>query len=542
MADVLRQHLTAPEYYIRLGGFPFIPVFNWNVPATQHVFYTHALLLANDIAPAVTHYLLALLATLAVYALGRRLLSTTAGVVGAVIFYTLPMTTELSTAPMVEMGATLYVVLSIYALMNAGEKLESRWVILAGLLAGWAGATKLWAIMAGPAGLATIAALQRRDIVSHWRHTVRAVFLFGLAFGLVLSPWLMRNFLASGDPLWPLGFEIFHSRYWTEWQASKFANWSRGPGQSLWFFLIGPWNLTNNIAEFERSQGPLSPALLSPLLLAFVPAVWLFNAGREPNSRRLIGALAAFCLTVYAIWFQGYQQPRYIQVIHPLLSLLAGAGVVAVLRVQHRLLSILTYSALVASFAVTLAGAFAFNAEFIPVVFGRQSRQDFLAAKVSNYNSIAWSNQHLPPDAKVLFVGLSGWYYLERDYWIGSSVYQSLIPFHELRNPQELLGTLRHMKITHVLVQANSDGIASLKERAEVLPYGPTDEVAYLSWLAGPPTSVSDFEMRSIALLAGLEASGNLELIHVGRDTVVHSRTFGGKQEVQFAVYALRDP
>ena len=167
------------------------------------------------------------------------------------------------------------------------------------------------------------------------------------------------------------------------------------------------------------------------------------------------------------------------------------------------------------------------------MVFGQQSRQDFLAAKVPHYESIAWANQHLPPDAKVLLVGLSGWYYMERDYWIGSSMYQSLIPFHEMRSPQEFLDTLRQMKFTHVLIQANSKGVATLKELVGGW------EPAFLDRLASPPASVSDYEGRSSILLAALEANGSLELMHVGRDRVVNSRTFGGIQDVEFAVYAL---
>lgn len=29
---------------------------------------------------------------------------------------------------------------------------------------------------------------------------------------LIVSPWWQRNWLASGDPVWPYGYPIFHSR------------------------------------------------------------------------------------------------------------------------------------------------------------------------------------------------------------------------------------------------------------------------------------------------------------------------------------------
>lgn len=537
MADTLRHHLAAPKYYAEVGGFPFVPVIYWNAPGVLHVLYTLELLLVNDIAPAVTHYLFALLTALAVYSLGRRYFNAKAGLLGAVIFYTLPMTTELSTAPMVELGATFFAVLLVHALLNAGRELDLRWVVLAGLFGGLAGATKLWALLTGPAGVVALFALSGARVFRNPRKVLSAVILYCIPYGLALSPWLLRNYLASGDPLWPLGYPLFHGQYWTAWQTLKFARWQLGPGDSFWHYVTGLWALTNNVDAFAPDRGPLSSALLSPVFLAFIPALWLFGNQHVTRWQHTRNVLALFCLTAYTIWFQGYQNVRYIQVVHPLISLLASAGIVAVLQ-DRRLSAILTAGALLTSFVVTLAGTLAFNTGFVSVVFGYQSRQDFLAANVSNYGSIAWANQHLPQDAKVLLVGLSGWYYLERDYWIGNSMYQGLIPFHKMRKPQQLLETLRQMGFTHLLVQANSKGKARLQEQVG----NRGDHFAFLSSLADPPASVSDFERRPVALLAALEATGKLEFMRVGRDRVVNSRTFGGMRDVEFAVYVLHYP
>ena len=370
-----------------------------------------------------------------------------------------------------------------------------------------------------------------------------AVTLYSAAFGLVLSPWLIRNFLASGDPLWPLGFQLFHGRYWTEWQVDKFANWTAGPGNSVWLFFLGPWNLTNHIASFVRPQGALSSALLSPLLLVFVPAVWIFRSERKPGAAMLIGTLAAFCIVVYAIWFSGYQKPRYIQVLHPLISLLAGVGVTAVLAARQRWVTAAASGALALSFVVTLGVAIAFNSGFLSVVFGMQSREAFLADNVPHYASIAWGNEHLPTEAKVLFVGLSGWYYLERAWWPGLSVYQGLIPYHEMRTPEELLSKIEELKITHVLIQGDSvTGRATVEGRLEdILGDSPKPD-NYLSQIQDFPESVGQFEERPILLLGAMEENGSLRLLHVGRDKIVESRTFGGTREVEFAVYEVRLP
>ena len=532
--DVLRQHLAAPKYYARAGGFPFFPIAGWNMPATQHVLYTQALLLSNDVAPAVIHYTLGFLTILAIYVLGARCFSPMAGLMGAVIFYTLPMTTDLSSAAMIELGPDFLVVLALIAMLNSGRNLEGRWILLAGLLAGWAGASKQWALMAGPAGLAAIVALQRRDAIQNWKTTLRACFIYGLAFNLVLSPWLVRNFLASGDPLWPLGYRWLHSRYYAEWQYLRFSAWQRGPGTSFADFLLGPWNLVNRVTAFMNSdRAALTPALLSPVLLAFIPVVYLVRRSGNWLESRARLTLGVFCLTVYTIWFLGgYQHPRYLQVIHPLLALLAGAGLAVVLAQSTRWLKRLSYAVLGTSLAIMLAGAIFVNASAFPVVLGLQPRDDYLRKTVSFYSGFAWANDNLPNDAVVLLTGTNSWYYMNRDYYAADSSRQGFLPYHEIADPVEFLRRLRDLGVTHVLLQSSGD--------TAILPE--SDPKAYLKWLADKrdASDVAYYQRWPSVLLAALKQQGYLQLLHHDVDTIVESRAFGIRKPASFAVYALQ--
>jgi 4-amino-4-deoxy-L-arabinose transferase-like glycosyltransferase len=553
MADPLRHHLASPAYYADVGGFPFVPVIFWNLPGVLHVDYTVELLLASDIAPAVTHFAFSLLTGAAVFALGRRFAGWRVGLVGSAIFYSLPMTTELAASPMVEMGAAFFAVLSVYALITAvkegkakgtnGEKtIGLRWILLAGLLGGLAGATKTWALLAGPAGLAVIVVVQGTGVFRNPRQTAYSFALFSFAFGLILGPWLIRNFIAAGDPLWPIGYQVFHGDLWTDWHFDKFSAWETGPGKSVIDFVLGPWNLTNDIGSFNQDRGPLSGALLTPILLIFIPAAWLFRSGRDRVSGALLAALAAFVVLAYIVWFAGYQQPRYIQVVHPLLAILAGVGVVAAGGVGRRWFALASKGLLALSLVGTLGVGVAFNSSFFPVVFGAESREEFLNEKVSNISSITWVNQNLPADAKVLVMGLAGWYYLDRDWLVGDSAYQGHLAYHDLSDPQGLETELRELGITHVLVQGALDADPTLlgwAARVGGPEYRSRGLVELLADLGAEPATPNDFEARPFVLLAGLEANGKLALAHTGEENVVKSRTFGGSETVRFLVYEL---
>ncbi len=547
MADPLRHHLASPAYYAEVGGFPFVPIIFWNVPGVLHVDYTVELLIASDIAPAVTHFSFSILTAAAVFVLGRRFAGWRVGLAAAAVFYSLPMTTELAASPMVEMGAAFFAVLSVYALLTVGTGADLRWILLAGLLGGLAGATKMWALLAGPAGLAVILVAQGTGVLQKPRETAYSLIAFSLAFGLILSPWLIRNFASAGDPLWPIGYQVFHGDMWTAWHFEKFSAWETGPGKSVVDFILGPWNLTNDVGLFTQDRGPLSGALLTPVLLIFIPAAWLFGAARDravPNRAvvTMLAALAAFAVLSYVVWFAGYQQPRYIQVVHPLLAVIAAVGVVAVVGVNHRWLTMTAKVLFALSLVGTLGVGIAFNSGFFPVVFGAESREEFLEAKVSNISSIVWVNQNLPDDAKVLVMGLAAWYYSERDWLVGDSAYQGHLAYHDMNHPDGLMRKLREVGVTHVLVQGATDAEPTLlgwAARVGGPGYRDRTMTQLLEDMRSTPVTPNDFEARPFVLLAGLEADGRLALLHRGEETVVRSRTFGGADTVEFLVYEL---
>jgi 4-amino-4-deoxy-L-arabinose transferase-like glycosyltransferase len=542
MADPLRHHLASPAYYADVGGFPFVPVIFWNIPGVLHVGYTVELLVASDIAPAVTHFTFSLLTAGAVFVLGRRFANWKVGLIAAAIFYSLPMTTELASAPMVEMAAAFFAVLAVYALLTAGKSADLRWILLAGLLGGLAGATKPWALLAGPAGLAVILVVQRSGILHQPRRTAISLVAFSFAFGLVLGPWLIRNYVAAGDPLWPIGYQVFRGDMWTDWHFEKFSSWETGPGKSILNFVLGPWNLTNEIGSFTQDRGPLSGSLLTPILLIFIPAAWLFGGARNKATGSLLAALGAFAALAYVVWFAGYQQPRYIQVTHPLLAVMAGAGVVAVCAEGRRWLGLAAMALLALSLVGTLGVSVAFNSGFFPVVFGAESRDEFLEAKVSNISSVTWVNENLPQDARVLVMGLAGWYYFDREWLVGDSAYQGHLAYHDMASPDGLAIKLGEAGVTHVLVQGAVDAQPTLlgwAARVGGPSYGERGLEELLADLKSAPLRPNDFEARPLVLLAGLEAEGRLSLAHRGDETVVRSRTFGGSDTVEFLVFEL---
>ena len=50
-------------------------------------------------------------------------------------------------------------------------------------------------------------------IADAWRHRdARPLIVFGLGWAVVMGPWLVKNVIDTGDPVYPLGCRIFHGR------------------------------------------------------------------------------------------------------------------------------------------------------------------------------------------------------------------------------------------------------------------------------------------------------------------------------------------
>ena len=340
VADALRHHLAASQYYARIGEFEFIPILFWNVPSFLHITYVTEILLINDIAPAVTHFAFSLLSTLAIFALGRRLIDWKVGLLAAVIFYSLPMSIELSVSPMVEMCAVFFVILALYSLCNAINGKTFFWIAISGLLIGVASSTKIWAIMTIPAGLVFILFSKRAGGIYFDKNKILLIGIFIFTSLVVLSPWLIRNFIESGDPFWPLGYPVFNSEMWTQWHHEKFSSWHRGPGKSILDFILGPWNLTNRIHLFTVDHGPLTGSLLTPILIIFIPGIFLFKSIRDSGFWKYILPILVFIFVIYLIWFLGYQSPRYFHIVYPVLALLAAVGIKLILDTKQNWLNI----------------------------------------------------------------------------------------------------------------------------------------------------------------------------------------------------------
>src|SRR5262249_23649216 len=66
------------------------------------------------------------------------------------------------------------------------------------------------------------------------RRSARLVVAFAIGWGLAIGPWLAKNIVDTGNPVYPLAYQVFDGRYWN---ADRDAKWTAGHGSALQGYL-----------------------------------------------------------------------------------------------------------------------------------------------------------------------------------------------------------------------------------------------------------------------------------------------------------------
>lgn len=259
-------------------------------------------------------------AALLLYATGRRLFSTRAGLWAAALWLAHPLVHYQAASGYVDATLALFALLAACAWERWRERPEPAWLAVAGAALGFAAATKYL-------GLLWIALFAALTLVAgpHGRRVRGALVLVALA-ALVAGPWYLRIYRTTGNPVYPFLAPVFgdgeasaidrHLGLGDDASVGdvagaalrRVAAVARRPAELARF----AWTASFEPAAFDR-QAPLAPW---PLLLVPLAAIFALRDRRLLRWLALAGAYAVLWTTT---------QPRF-QLAGAALFALAGAG------------------------------------------------------------------------------------------------------------------------------------------------------------------------------------------------------------------------
>jgi len=445
--DGLQYHLITPKLILQNGRVAAPPDnLSLNYPSLVEMLFLAGMLLKGDGVTQVLHWIFLPLTLGAVLAYAARYFSWRVGWLAAALLCAVPTILLVATWAYNDLALMFFTFTAFVYVLRARETRQTRFVLLAGALCGFAFGEKVTAFFAP---LALTALLWRRE-----RQAAREILLFWAMACALGLPWWLRNLILVGNPIYPF---VFGGLYWDAFRAAWYTRWGSGLLQHPLELLWVPWTMTIQGTQSDLFQGTLGPLLLALLPLNLIPARVVDNA-----SRFTLRAMWFFAAALYLPWLLGVAQSallwqsRLLLPAFPLFALLAAVGLEKLAALELKQFSARRFMRLGIAVILGITAAsymLALLNDGVLDYFFFGARDQYLQNKLgAHYATAQWVNAYLPRDAKILFLWEPRTYYFQPTAE-ADAILDRFVHLRYLFNDADALQrALRQDGYTHVLL------------------------------------------------------------------------------------------
>jgi len=465
--DALVHHLALPKLYLKHGGIyeiPFMPFSYY--PMNLELLYMIPLYFGNDIVPKFIHFSFALLTALLIFNYLRGRIGTTYALLGVIFFLSIPIIVKLSITVYVDLGLIFFSTASLLLVLKWIEHgFRLRLLLASAVFCGLAIGTKY-------NGLISLFLLTLFVPLFSSRYTqgARPSFFRAAGYGILFlsvallffSPWMIRSYLWTNNPVFPLYDHWFNPQNAISRQSVDLLTYRSSVYHETWWQMA----LLPLRVFFQGQDG--SPQYfdgrLNPFLF-FLPFFAFYHMRKDPqilrNEKKILLVFA--CLFFASAFFSSDMRVRYISPMIPPLVLLSIFGVRKMAEVASGLSARkIGFGAifLILPFSLWLNAHYILNqynyVDPFSYLNGTLSRDQYIDKYRPEYPVIRYINEYLTPDDKILFIfmGKRG-YYCDREYVFDTTLNRSMLQqFVRTSNkPKDILQGLKGNGITHMLIR-----------------------------------------------------------------------------------------
>ncbi|MEK7476699.1 MAG: hypothetical protein AAB152_13845 [Candidatus Coatesbacteria bacterium] len=408
-------------------------------PAGIEMLYAWLLPAGGDTAAKLLHALLAVATAWTFGAWALRSAARSDAALLACVLYLTPFHGILSSRAYIDLGLTFYSAAALLAPWGSWTQ---------GAVLGLAVGTKYLGGYLLIGWLVSLVAAGRRP----------GAMRVAVAASVTAGVWGFRNWLTTGNPVYPFAYGWLGGIAWGGLSASEYGaeitSYGRVTGPAA--HLAVPW------LAVVHDKGALDDGSLGPVFLAALPLVLLGAPAGAGSRHRLLGWLLA---AVWALWLVSPRQVRYALMLLPptYAALLPGLRRAAAAwprgwRASTALLPLVLLVNLEISFAAIYLWA-----NPLYVALGMESRGEYLARVMEPRDPgtgrslylglMGWLPEHLPPSARTYMLGDAKVYYLPGRWRVNALFNPPLLAgiVRTSSTPADAAKRLRQRGITHVL-------------------------------------------------------------------------------------------
>ena len=404
--DVREYHLQGPKEWFQQRQISFLPhnVYT-SFPFLSEMLSLTGMVFAGDwwrgaLVGQIVLSVFQLLSALSIFSIARRWINSDVAWLATLIYLTTPWTLRISLIPYAEGALAFYLIAATMCALLIGQmpSQTSRLAFITGLLAGNAMASKYTGLISVIVPTAALIAFQLMQLcpsvspsmadsepvpprVNNWRTLILPAAGFSLGVTAMIAPWLLKNLIETGNPVYPLAYGVFGG---DEWSPAMDARWKPAHAASEHELRRIPEHILG-AAVYNKWTSALLFALAVPSVL-----LWRRN--------RTLPVILSLMIWGFATWWAlTHRIDRFWIPLIPLLSLAAAATwLISRSRVWKTYLF------------TTIAAVTLFNVRFCGLALTgfHVGLMDLDAVRqVTIRSDIRYLNGSLPANAKVLMVG-----------------------------------------------------------------------------------------------------------------------------------------
>lgn len=485
--DALTHHLAVPKIYVKNGGITELPhIIVSYYPQLLDLLYCIPMMFDNDIIPKYIHFSFALLTALLIFLFLSKRLNAFYAWFGALFFLTLPVIVKLSVTVYVDLGLIFFSTAALLSLIQWRETgFKLRWLLISGISCGLAMGCKYnglvtcfilsalipWLYFRGydnpgkPIRDGSAQGRRRRAEAQALGYAI----LFLLISLSVFSPWMVKNYIWTRNPVYPLYNAFFTSR-----TGPGPENASEEP--SMNHFLLRKIIYKESLLETltipiriffqgEDDNPRYFDGRLNPLLF-FLP---LFAFYRKSDSlgdcadKRLL--LLFSVLYILVVFFRQDMRIRWIGPGIPPLVILSAWGLKNILDRLGQKKGDYPFAWMKKTGPVLvlapIAVLFLMNIVYVarlyraidpmPYLTGRVTRDAYIERFRPEYPALVWANRHLIGQIRILALFLGNRIYYSDHEIRGNQIFFKVLA-ESARDPDALTNRLKKEKITTLII------------------------------------------------------------------------------------------
>ncbi|MDQ1351615.1 MAG: hypothetical protein QG657_1920 [Acidobacteriota bacterium] len=430
--DTLVYHLGIPNLYLQHQGFIPTPQFFY---ANTSIYYEISLIpavFAGDIVPQIFHFLLGVVFIFMLIDLAARFFQLKDRFILLLLVISMPITVFLLSTVKNDLLSAFFILAGIkYYLDNKIKCSALSW--------GFAIGIKYFNTL--PLAIFLVLVFLKEKKINF-----KVIIIFGIIITAVLLPLFIKNYIFTGNPIFPFlgGYFPQANPYF---DASRFAAMRADVGQIIhsWQDLL---KLPYTLSFYEMGSG----GLMGAQFLIFLPFIIIAIKRRE--NRKSLLLLFALLFLLVGCYFTA--QVRFMYAAIVLLAVFTVMVYESLDALGIKIMKSLFFLVI----GLNLVTAFGYQERICRAHYlysGKSASIDeYLEVAFPTYPAIAYVNKNTPGDANILLVGEARNYYLKRPYYVSSSLDYSILKKYLSAGPgfQDFIAALKQDKIRCIIYNA----------------------------------------------------------------------------------------